>query len=253
MNLRVILLVLAGLSLASCTGTTLPTATVTIPTVSYEPTSTLTPETSLPVWDGISTTTSHAPGAQWVAETVLSPSAPGHIHVRFRVARTDGTVEWDIVNEERQDGLGFPSPAVLHWLPEEQRLFYTEASLPGGCPRAPYHTGLFEVGLTDGRVTRLSDVEGYLAVSPAADQIAYRPGGPMHRDNLIPDDWQLVLFNLETDDQRPVFLELDETMRIVNFVWSPDATSLLLVVTASVNCPALGHSVLLVDLENEKR
>lgn len=177
---------------------------------------------------------------------MLTESSADQTHVSFMVTTTDGTTAWTIVDEDRQEGLGFPSPTVLRWIPEDQRLFYTEAATPDGCPLSPYHSGLYAVDLTTGAATNVADVEGYLAVSPTGGRVAYRPGRPMRTS--IPEEWQLVLRTLNSGHQEPVSLPLDHNTEIVNFVWSPDTRSLL-VVTATGDCTDQTRSVLLVDLE----
>lgn len=149
------------------------------------------------------------------------------------------------MDEDRQEGLGFPSPTVLRWVPGDWRLFYTEAAIPDGCPLSPYHSGLYTVDLMNGTNTEVADVEGYLAVSPTGNRVAYRPGGPMRTS--IPEEWQLVLRTLSSGDQEPISLPLDQNTEIVNFVWSPDANSLL-VVTATGDCTDQTRSVVLVDV-----
>jgi len=101
---------------------------------------------------------------------------------------TDGTTSWTIVDEDRQEGLGFPKPTVLRWVPGDQRLFYTEATKPDGyiCWFRPYHSGLYTVDLMNGTDTKVADVEGHLAVSPTGDRVAYRPAGPMRTS--IPEE-----------------------------------------------------------------
>lgn len=85
-------------------------------------------------------------------------------------------------------------------------------------------------------------------MSPTGERVAYRPGGPMRTS--IPEEWQLVLRTLNSGHQVPVSLPLDPNTDIVNFVWSPDASSLL-VVTATGDCTEQIRSVLLVDLETD--
>lgn len=57
--------------------------------------------------------TSQSPDGRWVAETVLTETSADQTHVSFMVTTTDGTTAWTIVDEDRQEGLGFPSPTVL--------------------------------------------------------------------------------------------------------------------------------------------
>lgn len=225
------------------TATSLPTSSpsTTTPQEMNSP----TPEVTSTPADVINSFTSQSPDDRWETKTVLTESPSNHTHVRFTVTTTDGTTSWTIVDEDRQEGLGFPSPTVLRWVPEDQRLFYTEATTPDGCPLSPYYSGLYTVDLTTGAATKAADVEGYLAVSPTGERVAYRPGGPMRTS--IPEEWQLVLRTLSSEDQEPVSLPLDQNTEIVNFVWSADANSLL-VVTATGDCIDQTRSVLLVDL-----
>lgn len=188
--------------------------------------------------------TSESPDGRWRAETVVSAATAGSLHVRFVVTNSVGTDEWVVVDEERVEGLGFPSPTVLHWLPEEQALFYTEEASPDGCSAAPYHTGLYRLDLTDGQVMDVANIEGYLAVSPDGGRVAYQPGGPMM--DALSADWKLVVRDLQSGEEQVVPLRLDEEVEIVNFVWAPDGASLLLV-TATGECLEQVQSISLLN------
>lgn len=187
------------------------------------------PETVTPTKEGAESSVlvdlvDESPGGQWVAETEVL-STQGALPTSFTVRRTDGSQVWTVVDEERAQGLGFPFPVVVRWLPDEQALFYAEAATPDGCAVAGYALSLHRLDLADGSVTTvLPQIGGRVAVSADGVQVAYLEPRP---------EVALRVRDLATDEEQAIEIPAEADAQLGDLLWSPDATRLLLTVVSN--------------------
>lgn len=201
----------------AATETPAPRLTLT-PTPTATPQSTATPvlsEMNLRTWSSIS------PDGKWSAQwMVATPErGAGNYYTQLKVQRTDKTVEWTIVDEWSEWGLGYTIPQPLHWLRDGQYLYFTNRPVPDGCGIFVNGSDLHKVDLSNGSVTEVVSRSGlWLSLSPddmTLAYIGYRGRG-------------LVLHDLATGAERETKLDPGQDYAAGHIIWSLDGTSLVL-------------------------
>ena len=177
---------------------------------------------------------STSPDGQWVAVGLAAfpkPNTGGQqAYVRLMIFSTDGNVNWTIVDNWEELGLGFPTPAPLKWSDDGQSFYFTHRVNPDGCSAFPYYTDLHQVNLGDGIVNELlPPVAAALALAPDDSQVAYFIGG----------EKELVIKDLSTGEERKTKIGPGKDFNAGNILWSPDGSSLTL--TLAIN-PCVGEA-----------
>ncbi len=205
---------------ATTTPTIVPTAT------SAAPTST----SVLAALDTTTTTTTSLDGV-WVAVAAVSfPTTKNgaacagcgdQYFVRLTVQRTDGSQAWTAIAEWRPMGLGYTTPAGLHWAADGAVLYYTNMAHPDGCGFFSSNgSDLWRLDLRSGAVIELLPPNGYyLVLSPDETQVAYLAYGQRG----------LVVRALATGAERDYPLA-DLGGQVGAVVWAPDAAALAMTV-----------------------
>lgn len=195
----------AVLWLASCVGS--PSTQMPPPT----PTTTSSPAATATMMPGRTETpfspapeitfTSTSPDGKWAAQGAAMPATDAETrHVWLNVSKTDGTVEWRVVDEWSAQALGQTTPKPFAWSQDECYLYFTNFGVPDGCPRFVNGSDLHRVDLSDGSVTEVVPVVGFwLALSPNESQVVYVGYG----------DRGLVIRDLATGEEREVALDGD--------------------------------------------
>jgi hypothetical protein len=234
------------LCLVSCVGypstQTPPTSTTTSPPVATAvatPDQTETPSSPTPEI----TFTSMSPDGKWAAQGAAMPATDaGTRHVWLNVSKTDGTVDWRVVDEWSEQALGQTTPKPFAWSRDERYLYFTNFGVPDGCPRFVNGSDLHRVDLSDGSVTEVVPGVGFwLSLSPDESRLAYV--GYRNRG--------LVIRDLATGEESEVALSSDvEDAQLGHVVWSPDGTRLVLTAGFDSCGPQeeRTHSIIGVDL-----
>jgi hypothetical protein len=93
---------------------------------------------------------------KWVAAGLVAFPKPNtdvvQAYVRLVIFSADGETRWIILDEWREIGLGFPSPAPLKWSQDGRSFYFTYRAIPDGCPVFTYLTDLQQVHLESGSV-----------------------------------------------------------------------------------------------------
>jgi hypothetical protein len=233
-----------------------PTATVTTvapsPTATAEPTVAKTPavtqtemaETPKPVETESRTWSSASPDGEWSAQGLAEfPVDPkmGY-YTQLKVVKADGTVQWTLVDEWLETGLGYTVPQPFYWSPNGQYFYFTNYPSVDGCAVFVNGTDLHRVDLADGSVVELAPSSGlWLSLSPDETTLAYVGYG----------ERGLVLRDLGTGAEREIKLDPGQGYAAGHIVWSPDGAALALTLAlkpCSTNWAA-AVAVMRVDVE----
>jgi hypothetical protein len=184
-----------------------------------------------------------SPDGEWAAQGAATPATDaGTRHVWLNVSKTDGTVDWRVVDEWSAQALGQTTPKPFAWSQNGRYLYFTNFGVPDGCPRFVNGSDMHRVDLSDGSVTVVVPGVGFwLALSPDESQVAYIGYG----------DRGLVVRDLATGEEREVALDSDvEDAQLGHVVWSPDGTRLVLTAGFDSCGPQeeRTHSIIGVDL-----
>jgi len=170
--------------------------------------------------------TSMSPDGVWVAQGAAMPATDaGTRHTWLDASRTDGNVEWRVIDERSEQALGQTTPRPFAWSQDGRYLYFTNFGIPDGCPGFVNGSDLHRVDLSDGSVTEVVPGVGFwLALAPDESKLAYAGYGGRG----------LVVRELATGEEREVTLDSDvEGAKLGHIVWSPDGTELML--TAGFN------------------
>ncbi len=214
--------------------TSTPAATTTVTPVPTETPASPTPEMAF---------TSMSPDGTWAAQgAAMSAADAGTRHVWLDVSKTDGSVEWRLVDEWAEQALGQTTPRPFAWSRDGRYLYFTNFGVPDGCPGFVNGSDLQRVDLSDGSLTEVVPGVGFwLALAPDESKLAYAGYGGRG----------LVVRDLATGEEREVTLESDvEGAKLGHIIWSPDGTKLMLTAGFNLCGPPEGrmHSIIRVDL-----
>jgi hypothetical protein len=143
-------------------------------------------------------------------------------YVRLIIFSADAKVRWTILDEWREVGLGFHSPAPLQWSRNGRYFYFTYRAIPDGCSVFPYQTDVQQVNLENGNVQDLLPEPAVaVALSPDDSQVAYSYfyGQP---------EMGLAVKDLTTGEKEETTIDPDKDFNAGNIVWSPDGKSFAL-------------------------
>ena len=114
---------------------------------------------------------STSPLGSWVAEVQADLPEPGQpspieFNTELRVASTIKEATHTPIAETRSYGLGFETPAIIRWSPDERYLYYSEQVHADGCVPFTYLSGLWRLDLQSGQVDELLAESRTLSLSP---------------------------------------------------------------------------------------
>ena len=222
---------------AAVTGTSTPTPSTS--TVAPEPTATSTPTetptakvtpfqtdgmptaTPVPTEMELRTWSSRSPDGKWDAQGMVAFPVDGgeKYYTQLKVNKTDGTVEWTVVDEWSRLGLGYTTPQPFHWSRDGRYLYFTNEPVPDGCGLFVNGSDLHRIDLSDGSVKEIVPSSGlWLSLSPDETTLAYI--GYRGRG--------LVLRDLATGVERETRLDPGQDYAAGHIVWSPDGAALIL-------------------------
>lgn len=201
------------------TVTSLPTQTSTAELSVTPPPVTGTPTPNLADFQ-LRTWSSTSPDGQWTAQVTAAfpASSGGKYYTQLKVSKADGTLEWVVVDEWLEWGLGYTIPQPLHWSRDGRYLYFTNQPVPDGCAVFVNGSDLHRVDLSNGRVEDLVPSVGlWLSLSPDETMLAYIGYG----------DRGLVIRDLTTGAEQEVRFDPGQPYQAGHIVWSPEGTALM--------------------------
>jgi hypothetical protein len=226
-----------------------PTPTAT-PTVKVTPTQTDGTPTATPVLTEMENRTwsSRSPDGKWDAQGMVAFPVDGgeKYYTQLKVNKTDGAVEWTVVDEWSRWGLGYTTPQPFHWSRDGRYLYFTNEPVPDGCGLFVNGSDLHRIDLSDGSVKEIVPSSGlWLSLSPDETTLAYI--GYKGRG--------LVVRDLATGLERETGLDPGQDYAAGHIVWSPDGAALVL--TLAIHPCSFGWaesvSVVLVEVATLKQ
>jgi hypothetical protein len=179
---------------------------------------------------------STSPDGKWVAVGLVAfpkgDTGVQQAYVRLMIFSADRNSQWTIIDEWKETGLGFPSPAPLKWSQDNQSFYFTYRAIPDGCSVFTYLTDLQRVNLETGSVEDLLPNPSIaLALSPDDSQVAYSYfyGQP---------EMGLALRDLTTGEEQATKIDPGKEFGAGNILWAPDGESFVL--TLAIN-PCTGE------------
>lgn len=153
-------------------------------------------------------------------------------------------VNWLLVDEWKEAGLGYSIPALLGWSMDGSILYFYDDIKPDGCqPPGGFQDNLRRVDLDSGNVQKvLSGSFSGFSLSPDTARLVYYD--IQHKSigthTLVSGETHTFPFT----DPAPV-----GEWWLTNFTWSPELSSLLFVVVYGDACYPGGSSIQRLDLE----
>ena len=139
------------------TSTEIPTAKVTLTKTDGTPRATpVLAEMENRTWS------SRSRDGRWDAQGMVAFPGDGgeEYYTQLKVKKTDGTVEWTVVDEWSRSGLGYTTPQPFHWSRDGRYLYFTNEPVPDGCGLFVNGSDLHRIDLSDGSVTELVPSSG---------------------------------------------------------------------------------------------
>ncbi len=165
---------------------------------------------------------SPSPDGEWIAQVIAAfpaVSGMGNYYTQLKVSKADGTLEWVVVDEWLEWGLGYTIPQPLQWSRDGRYLYFTNQPVPDGCAVFVNGADLHRVDLSNGGVRELVPSVGlWLSLSRDETMLAYVGYG----------DRGLVIRDLVTGAERETKLDPGQSYQAGNIIWSPDGTALIL-------------------------
>jgi Tol biopolymer transport system component len=149
---------------------------------------------------------------------------------KLEVVNAAGGVQWTLVDETLNYGLGYTTPRPFHWSKDGRYLYFTNLAVPDGCAVFTNGSDLYRADLTTGQVAEIVPPwVWWVALSPDEQRVAYlRWNG---------QTLELVVREMATGDERKIGLEARYT-QAGNILWSPDGQALMLTLAANPCDPA---------------
>lgn len=152
--------------------------------------------------------------------------------------------EWVLVQEWKEQNLGYSIPELLGWSVDGKYVYFYDAIIPDGCqPLGGFQEKFRQVELASGNIRAIPlSWTGGMALSPDSTKLVYY-------------DWESVevgVYNLVTHEDHRIPFELPEQMEYWyagNFTWSPDGQSALFVINYGDPCVPSGNSIRRVDIQ----
>lgn len=155
---------------------------------------------------------------------------------------TNGAVEWKLIEQWENYGLGSGRYAPLRWSEDGERLYLTYAAMPDGCQGLSSNIGVWQANLRTGVTKQILTSRGFLlGLTPDEMQAVYRPFGA----------GGLALFNFasqtETAIALPAALTAQTEYSIGPALWAPDGSRMLLNISLNIcTAPLAPENTLLI-------
>ena len=164
-----------------------------------------------------------SPDGKWIAQGVAAfpkqLAGGDSYYTRLTVSQADETIEWMVVDEWSELGLGYTTPRPHRWSQDGRYFYFTNRPVPDGCGIFVNGSDLQRVDLSDGSVTQVVPHSGlWLSLSPDETVLAYIGYGGRG----------LVLRDLKTGVERETRLDPGQGYAAGHIVWSPDDAALVL-------------------------
>lgn len=157
---------------------------------------------------------------------------------QVKLARVDGSVEWTLLDEWSNYGLGSGRYGPLFWSPSGDTLYLTYQPIPDGCPSFVNGSNLLKVDLNSREMTELLPYAGlWLALSPDEKTVAYIGFG----------ERGLVLRDLTTGTEREVDINPGRAYSAGHIIWSTDGKELVMTLALDFCSPEPKSAILRVD------
>ncbi|MBL8045733.1 MAG: hypothetical protein JNL09_04285 [Anaerolineales bacterium] len=172
--------------------------------------------------------TETSPNGQWTltiatSDPVATACSPTSEAQYVKVVVANGAVEWKLIEQWENYGLGVGRYMPLRWSEDGERLYFTYAAMPDGCQGLSSNIGLWRADLHTGETKQILTSTGFLlGLTPDETQALYRPFGA----------GGLVLFNFTSQTETPISLPPALTAQteysLGPALWAPDGSGMLL-------------------------
>lgn len=192
------------------------------------------------------TWSSPSPDGKWTARGSMTDPFPADdgsekYQTKLEVINAAGAVQWTLVDQTLNYGLGYTTPRPFHWSEDGRYLYFTNLAVPDGCAVFTNGSDLYRADLTNGQVTEIvPSWVSWVSLSPDEQRVAYlRWNGQA---------LELAVREIATGEERKTGLEARYT-QAGNILWSPDGQALMLTLAANPCDPANWvQSIARVDL-----
>lgn len=200
----------------------------------------------------IDKTRENSPNGRCVWERLLASSTSEaaqrkYDHQFFTYVKVTCEEEWILVQEWKEQNLGYSIPELLGWSVDGKYVYFYEAVIPDGCqPLGGFQQNLRQVELATGNIRPIPLTwTGGITLSPDATKLVY-----YDRERVAVGVYHLV----SREEQRIPF-ELPEQIEYWyagNFTWSADGQSALFIINYGDACFPTGSSIRRVDIQNNE-
>jgi hypothetical protein len=183
----------------------------------------------------------------WPHEEASQQKYEGNFYIRATLTCIRGEenkeVNWVLVDEWKQAGLGYSIPALMGWSVDGNYLYFYNNIIPDGCqPLGGFQDNLRRVDLDSGNVHPiLTGSFSGLSLSPDTTRLVY----------YDIQEADVGLFDTSSDEVQNIPFTTPGQMDyrwVGNFTWSPDGQSLLFVTIYGDACFPTGASLQSMDI-----
>ena len=156
-------------------------------------------------------------------------------------------VNWVLVNEWKEQGLGYSIPSLLGWSADGNYLYFYDEIIPDGCqPIGGFQDNLRQVELDTGNIRSiLLKMGSGVSLSPDTTRLVYY-------DEQKAD---VGLFDLVSGEMTHIPFTIPDKgvyWWVGDFTWSPDGQSVVFVIVLGDPCYSTGASILWLDIEKDE-
>jgi len=185
----------------------------------------------------------------WSMTEAAQRKYDGRFFIRAAVscvrAETNEEVDWLLVNEWKEQGLGYSIPALLGWSADGKYLYFYDNIIPDGCqPLGGFQDNLRQVDLDTGKISALlAGVKSGLPLSPDTSSMVFYDFQKADIGSYDFASGEVQHFPLPPTGQA-------NERWVGDLTWSPVGQSLLFVVINGNTCFPSGASILHLDLKS---
>ncbi|OGN75731.1 MAG: hypothetical protein A2X25_02905 [Chloroflexi bacterium GWB2_49_20] len=147
-------------------------------------------------------------------------------------------VNWVLVNEWKEQGLGYSIPDLLGWSADGKFLYFYDSIIPDGCqPIGGFQDNIRQVELDTGIIrSLLLGLKSGVSLSPDATRLVYYDGqkADVGSYDIVSDEVQHIPFTIP---------DKVDYWWVGDFTWSPDGQIVLFVIIYGDPCYPTGTSI----------
>lgn len=186
----------------------------------------------------------HCLWEQLLAFSTSEATARKYDNQFFTYVKVTCEQEWVLVEEWKEQNLGYSIPELLGWSVDGAYVYFYDAVIPDGCqPLGGFQQNLRQVELATGAIRAIPLTwRGGMALSPDSTRLVYYEQESM----------EVGVYNLVSEEDQRIHFELPKQMEYWyagNFTWSPDGQSALFVIRYGDPCFPTGSSIRRVDIQ----